>query len=80
MELVQSMVVKKLNLGKFFIAMGRNLTEEQSNVHVLRFEEDFSPKETTEIVGIKLNAAMALRNRGIHKLCHTMGRLDGEDQ
>lgn len=74
------MVEEMLNLERFFVARERNLTEEQSNFHVLRFQEDFSLKEMAEIVGINLNAAIVLRNRGINKLRQAMGRLDGEYQ
>jgi DNA-directed RNA polymerase specialized sigma24 family protein len=74
------MVEEMLNLERFFVARERNLTEEQSNFHVLRFQEDFSLKEMAEIVGINLNAAVVLRNRGINKLRQAMGRLDGEYQ
>ena len=78
MEPVQSMVEEKLLLEKLSIAMERNLTEEQRNVIVLRFQEDFSLKETAGIIGIKVNAVKALQNRGINKLRLAMGRLDEE--
>ena len=78
MEPVQSMVEEKLILEKHSIAMERNLTEEQRNLIVLRFQEDFSPTETAEIVGIKVNAVKALQNRGINTLRQAMGRLDKE--
>jgi len=78
MEPVQSMVEEKLILEKHSIAMERNLTEEQRNLIVLRFQEDFCPTETAEIVGIKVNAVKALQNRGINTLRQAMGRLDKE--
>jgi RNA polymerase sigma-70 factor, ECF subfamily len=79
MEPVQSMVEEKLLLEKLSIAMECHLTAEQRNVIVLRFQEDFSLKETAEIIGIKVNAVKALQNRGINKLRHVLGRLDQED-
>jgi RNA polymerase sigma-70 factor (ECF subfamily) len=78
MEPVQSMVEEKLLLEKLSIAMERNLTVEQRNVIILRFQEDFSLKETAGIIGINVNAVKALQNRGINKLRQAMGRLDEE--
>ena len=45
---------------------------------VLRFQEDFSLKETAEIIGKNVNAVKALQNRGIDKLRQAMGRLNEE--
>jgi RNA polymerase sigma-70 factor, ECF subfamily len=78
MEPVQSMAEEKILLDKLSIAMERELTEEQRNVIVLRFQEDFSLKETAEIIGKNVNAVKALQNRGINNLRQAMGRLDLE--
>jgi RNA polymerase sigma-70 factor, ECF subfamily len=78
MESVQSMAEEKILLDKLSIAMERDLTEEQKNVIVLRFQEDFSLKETAEIIGKNVNAVKALQNRGINNLRQAMGRLGEE--
>lgn len=75
---VQSMAEEKILLEKLSIAIERDLTEEQKNVIVLRFQEDFSLKETAEIIGKNVNAVKALQNRGIGNLRQAMGRLDKE--
>jgi RNA polymerase sigma-70 factor (ECF subfamily) len=49
-------------------AMTRELTEEQRNVIVLRYQEEFSLKETAEIIGKNVNAVKALQNRAIKRL------------
>jgi RNA polymerase sigma-70 factor (ECF subfamily) len=78
MEPVQSMAEEKFLLDNLSVAMERDLTEEQRNVIVLRFQEDFSLKETAEIIGKNVNAVKALQNRGINNLRQAMGRLDRE--
>ncbi len=77
-ESVQSMAEENLLLEKLSIAMEHDLTEEQKNVIVLRFQEDFSLKETAEITGKSVNAVKALQNRGIINLRQAMGHLDEE--
>ena len=56
--------------------MDRELTEEQKNVIVLRYQEDFSLKETAEIVGKNVNAIKALQNRAIGRLRKVLGGVD----
>lgn len=73
---VQSMAEENMLLEKLSIVMERELTEEQRNVIVLRFQEDFSLKEIADILGKNVNAVKALQNRGINKLRQTMGRLN----
>jgi RNA polymerase sigma factor (sigma-70 family) len=75
---VQSRAEEKMLLEKLFIVMEHELTEDQRNVIVLRFQEDFSLKETAEIIGKNVNAVKALQNRGIDKLRQAMGRLNEE--
>lgn len=76
-KLVQSMTEEKLLLEKLVKTMERELTEEQRNVIVLRFQEDFSLKETAEIIGKNINAVKALQNRGISRLREAMSRENG---
>lgn len=61
-------------------AMERELTEEQKNVIVLRFQEGFSLKETAEIVGKKVNAVKALQNRAMTRLREAMLHEKGGDE
>ena len=77
MEPVQSRTEEKMLLEELSEAMKSELTEEQRNVIVLRFQEDFSLKETAAIVGKDINAVKALQNRGINKLRQVMGRTGG---
>lgn len=74
---VQSTTEDKMLLEKLARTMERELTEEQQNVIVLRFQEEFSLKETAEIVGKNVNAVKALQNRGINKLREAMSRENG---
>lgn len=74
---VQSMAEEKLLLEKLARTMEEELTEEQRNVIVLRFQEDFSLKETAEIIGKNVNAVKALQNRGITRLREAMSRENG---
>jgi RNA polymerase sigma-70 factor (ECF subfamily) len=78
MESVQSMAEENILLEKLTIAMERDLTEEQKNVIVLRFQEDFSLQETADIIGKNVNAVKALQNRGMINLRQAMSRLDEE--
>ena len=68
MTSVQSLAEGKMLLDKISTTMERELTDEQRNILVLRFQEEFSLKETAEIVGKNVNAVKALQNRGIKKL------------
>ena len=74
---VQALTEDKLLLEKLTKIMERELTEEQRNVIVLRFQEDFSLKETSEIIGKNVNAVKALQNRGINKIREAMSREHG---
>ena len=57
-------------------AMERELTEDQRNVIVLRFQEGFSIQETADIIGKNANAVKAIQNRGITKLRLVLNRED----
>jgi RNA polymerase sigma-70 factor (ECF subfamily) len=74
---VQSLAEEKMLLEELSTAMDRELTEDQKNVLVLRFQEDFSLQETAEIIGKNVNAVKALQNRGITKLRKVMVRENG---
>jgi len=74
---VQSMTEDNLLIDKLSRTMDSELTEEQRVVIVLRFQEEFSLKETAEIVGKNVNAVKALQNRGIKRLREAMSRENG---
>lgn len=65
---VQAQLEEKMLLQNLAKAMQRELTEDQRNVIILRFQEDFSLQETADIIGKNVNAVKALQNRGINKL------------
>ena len=73
---VQALAEDRLLLDRLAKIMERELTEEQRNVIVLRFQEDFSLKETAEIMGKNENAIKALQNRGINKIREAMSHED----
>jgi RNA polymerase sigma-70 factor, ECF subfamily len=72
MKPVQARTEEKMMLETLSEVMARELTEEQRNVIVLRYQEDFSLKETAEIIGKNVNAVKALQNRAINKLRQAM--------
>jgi len=49
-------------------AMNSELTDDQRHVIILRFLEDFSLKETAQIIGKEVNNVKVIQNRGIAKL------------
>lgn len=77
---VQAQAEEKMLLEKLSTAMERYLTEDQRNVLVLRFQEDFSLKETADIIGKNVNAVKALQNRAITSLREALRRENGGDQ
>lgn len=59
--------------------MNTELSEDQRIVIILRFLEDFSLKETAEIIGKDVNNVKVIQNRGIAKLKKSMGmQVDAE--
>jgi RNA polymerase sigma-70 factor (ECF subfamily) len=72
MKPVQKQTEEKMSLEVLSTAMERELTEEQRNVLVLRYQEEFSLKETAGIIGKNVNAVKALQNRAIKKLRQAM--------
>ena len=77
---VQALTEEKMLLENLAIAMERELTEDQRNVLILRYQEDFSLKETAEIVGKNVNAVKALQNRAINNLREALRRDNGGEQ
>jgi RNA polymerase sigma-70 factor (ECF subfamily) len=60
-------------------SMNTELSEDQRIVIILRFLEDFSLKETAEIIGKDVNNVKVIQNRGIAKLKKSMGmQVDAE--
>ena len=78
MEPVQSRTEEKMLLEELSEAIQYGLTEDQRNVIVLRFQEDFSLKETAEILGKEVNAVKVIQNRGVNKLRQILGQKGGE--
>ena len=74
---VQSQTEEKMLFDQLSAIMKRELTEEQRDVIVLRFQEDFSLKETAEIVGKNVNAVKALQNRAVSKIRQALSNEDG---
>ena len=59
--------------------MNTELSEDQRIVIILRFLEDFSLKETAEIIGKDVNNVKVIQNRGIAKLKKALGmQIDAE--
>lgn len=59
--------------------MNTELSEDQRIVIILRFLEDFSLKETAEIIGKDVNNVKVIQTRGIAKLKKAMGmQVDSE--
>lgn len=61
-------------------AMNTELTEDQRHVIILRFLEDFSLKETAQIIGKEVNNVKVIQNRGIAKLRKALEDQIDEDQ
>jgi RNA polymerase sigma-70 factor (ECF subfamily) len=74
---VQAQTEEKILLEHLATAMERNLTDDQRNVLILRFQEEFSLNETAEIIGKNVNAVKALQNRGINNLREALRRENG---
>jgi RNA polymerase sigma-70 factor (ECF subfamily) len=71
---VQALTEEKMLLETIVTAMEHELTEDQRNVLILRFQEDFSLKETAEIVSKNVNAVKAIQNRAINNLREALRR------
>jgi RNA polymerase sigma-70 factor, ECF subfamily len=59
--------------------LNSELSEDQRIVIILRFLEEFSLKETAEIIGKDVNNVKVIQTRGIAKLKKAMGiQIDAE--
>ncbi len=65
---VQAQAEEKMLLETLATAMQHELTEDQRNVLILRFQEEFSLQETADIIGKNVNAIKAVQNRAIRRL------------
>jgi len=65
---VQSQVEDQLLIDALSTAIDQDLTQEQRQVIVLRFQEELSLREVAEIMGKEVNAIKALQNRAVAKL------------
>jgi RNA polymerase sigma-70 factor (ECF subfamily) len=69
----------RVMMAALLSTMNTELSEDQRIVIILRFLEDFSLKETAEIIGKDVNNVKVIQNRGIAKLKKAMGmQVDGE--
>jgi RNA polymerase sigma-70 factor (ECF subfamily) len=76
----QSQIEERVMMEALISAMNTELTEDQRHVIILRFLEDFSLKETAEIIGKEVNNIKVIQNRGIAKLRKAMGiNLDDDE-
>lgn len=76
MKPIHSQAEEKMLLETLSTVMQEELNEEQRNVLILRFQEEFSLKETAEIIGKNVNAVKALQFRAVNKLREAMSRKD----
>ena len=75
----QTPVDERVLMEALLSSMNTDLSEDQRIVIILRFLEDFSLKETAEIVGKDVNNVKVIQNRGIAKLKKAMGmQVDSE--
>ena len=68
LTLTSSQMEERVMLEALVSAMNTELSEEQRYVIILRFLEDFSLKETAEILGKDVNNIKVMQNRGIARL------------
>jgi RNA polymerase sigma-70 factor (ECF subfamily) len=67
-------------LEALLVTLNTELSEDQRIVVILRFLEDFSLKETAEIIGKDVNNVKVIQTRGIAKLKKAMGiQVDAEE-
>lgn len=74
----QTQIEERVMMEALITAMNTELTEDQRHVVILRFLEDFSLKETAEIIGKEVNNIKVIQNRGIAKLRKVLGLQLGE--
>ena len=66
-------ISERVTMEALLANMNSELSEDQRIVIILRFLEDFSLKETAEIIGKDVNNVKVIQNRGIAKLKKAMG-------
>lgn len=69
----QAQMDERVMMEALLSSMNTDLSEDQRIVIILRFLEDFSLKETAEIMGKDVNNVKVIQNRGISKLKKAMG-------
>jgi RNA polymerase sigma-70 factor (ECF subfamily) len=69
----ESQIDERGMMEALLASMNTELSEDQRLVIVLRFLEDFSLKETAEVIGKDVNNVKVIQNRGIAKLKKSMG-------
>ncbi|MFN8385810.1 MAG: sigma-70 family RNA polymerase sigma factor [Anaerolineales bacterium] len=69
----QTQIEERVMMEALITAMNSELTDDQRHVIILRFLEDFSLKETADIVGKEVNNIKVIQNRGIAKLRKALG-------
>jgi RNA polymerase sigma-70 factor (ECF subfamily) len=75
----QSQIEERVMMEALIAAMNTDLTDDQRHVIILRFLEDFSLKETADIMGKEVNNIKVIQNRGIARLRKAMGLQLEED-
>jgi RNA polymerase sigma-70 factor (ECF subfamily) len=74
-----SQMDERSTMEALLASMNNELSEDQRLVIILRFLEDFSLKETAEIIGNNVNNVKVIQTRGIAKLKKAMGmQVDAE--
>ena len=74
-----SQINERGTMEALLTSMNSELSEDQRIVIILRFLEDFSLKETAEIIGKDVNNVKVIQNRGIARLKKAMGMQVEED-
>jgi RNA polymerase sigma-70 factor, ECF subfamily len=69
----ESQIDERGMMEALLASMNTELSEDQRIVIILRFLEDFSLKETAEIIGKDVNNVKVIQTRGIAKLKKSMG-------
>ena len=69
----QTQIEERVMMDALITAMNSELTDDQRHVIILRFLEDFSLKETADIIGKEVNNIKVIQNRGIAKLRKSLG-------
>ena len=69
----QPQIDERGTMEALLTSMNTDLSEDQRLVIILRFLEDFSLKETAEVIGKDVNNVKVIQNRGIAKLKKAMG-------